>query len=225
MRLFIYSTLFLLLLAPALCSAISKYVDENGRTVFVDDESKIPARYLEQSKNVEGLKELTAEEKKAQAERLRQAREQRRSELDQKRFESALQEQQKLYQTPVIINGPQVLVPVEVAYGNRNVKLNLLLDTGASSTVLHSQSLARLDLDLEQGRVTYGVGVGGYRIKTWMMKFRSIKVGPFKADNASAFVIKHRNSKALHDGLLGMDFLRYLSYEIDYSTQTIQWQP
>ena len=222
---FLFLTLFFLLLVPALCSAISKYVDENGRTVFVDDESKIPARYLNQSQNVEGLKELSPEEKKEQSERLRQAREQRRSELDQNRYESALQERQKLYQTPVIINGPQILVPVDVAYGNRKVKLNLLLDTGASRTVLHSQSLNRLDIDLEEGVVTYGVGVGGYKIKTWMMKFRSIKVGPFKADNASALVIKHLNSQALHDGLLGMDFLRYLSYDIDYSTSTIQWQP
>lgn len=222
---FLFLTLTFLLLIPALCSAISKYVDENGRTVFVDDESKIPARYLNQSQNVEGLKELTPEEKKEQSERLRQAREQRRSELDQNRYESALQEQQKLYQTPVIINGPQILVPVEVAFGNRKVKLNLLLDTGASRTVLHSQSLKRLDIDLEEGIVTYGVGVGGYKIKTWMLKFRSIKVGPFKADNASALVINHRNGKAHHDGLLGMDFLRYLSYEIDYSTSTIHWQP
>lgn len=225
MRLFVYATILLLLLMPALCGAISKYVDENGRTVYVDDESKIPARYLERSQAVDGIRELSAEEREAQSERLRKAREQRRQELDDKRRESAEQERRKLYQTPVIINGPQVLVPVEVAYGNRTTRLNLLLDTGASRTLFHSKALARLDIDAEEGVTTYGVGVGGYRIKTRMIEFRSITVGPFKADDAQAFVIDHRNSRVTYDGLLGMDFLRYLSYEIDYENQTIHWQP
>lgn len=219
------SLLFLVLLIPTLCTAISKYVDENGRTVFVDDDSKIPARYLDQSQNVEGLRELTDAEKNAQAERLRQAREERRAELDQKRYESALEERKKLYQTPVIINGPQILVPVEVAYDNRKVALHLLLDTGASRTVLHNHALDRLDIGPDEGNVAYGVGVGGYRIKTRMIKFRSITVGPFKAESASAYVIDHRNSNVHYDGLLGMDFLRYLSYDIDYATSTIHWQP
>ncbi len=225
MRLFFSATCLLLLLLPAMSGAISKYIDENGRTVYVDDESKIPARYLEQSQNVEGLIELSAEERNAQRERLQKARDQRRQDLNDKRRKSAEQERKKLYQTPVIINGPQILVPVEVAYGNRKVKVNLLLDTGASRTVLHRKSISRLDIDADEGMVAYGVGVGGYRIKTRMVKFRSIKVGPFKADGASAFIIEHRNNKSLHDGLLGMDFLRYLSYDIDYATQTIQWQP
>lgn len=125
----------------------------------------------------------------------------------------------------MIINGPQILVPVEVAYENRKVELHLLLDTGASSTVIHSKSLAKLDIDEEEGRVTYGVGVGGCRIKMRMIKFRSIKVGPFKADGASAFVIANRSRSSRFDALLGMDFLQYMSYAIDHSASVIQWMP
>lgn len=224
MRLWVLTT-YLLLLLPMPCYAISKYIDENGRTVFVDDESKIPPRYLERSQNVEGVRELTAEEKQAQAERMQKAREQQRLELNQKRSELAEQELRKLMQTPVIVDGPRVLVPVEVALGNRSVKLHLLLDTGASRTVLHDNSLTRLDLDADAGVTTYGVGVGGYRVKMRMVTFRSIKVGPFKSESVPALVIPHQDSRVSFDGLLGMDFLRYISYDIDYANQMIYWQP
>lgn len=225
MRFLVCSTYLLLILMPATGYAISKYIDEDGRTVFVDDESKIPARYLDKSQDVEGVRELTDEEKQAQAERLRKAREQQRQELNRKRGEMAEQELRKLMQTPVIIDGPRVLVPVEVTLGNRTAKLNLLLDTGASRTVLHDNALGRLDLDADEGITTYGVGVGGYKVKMRLVTFRSIKVGPYKSESAQALVIPHRDPRVSFDGLLGMDFLRYISYEIDYSTQTIHWQP
>lgn len=224
MRFSIWVIFFLLLLTEP-GSAISTYVDDDGSIVFVDDVSKVPGRYLDRSQTVDWLRELTAEEKSEQAERLSNAREQRKNERDQKRRALATQEQSKLYRTPVVIRGNQVLVPVEVAYGNRTAHLNLLLDTGASRTLFHKRSLARLDIDADAGVSTHGVGVGGYRIETQMINFRSIAVGPFKAEGAPAFVIEHKNPKIGYDGLLGMDFLRFLNYEIDFSAQMIHWQP
>ena len=203
-------------------TGIYKYRDANGQLHFVDDESRVPAEFRDDMTSIsESQESLTGygsqnNRPKSVATPL----------LEQKKPDSrATKKKRRAHQTPVEIKGNRVLVPVEVAYGNRTTRLNLLLDTGASRTLFHSKALARLDIDAEEGVTTYGVGVGGYRIKTRMIEFRSITVGPFKADDAQAFVIDHRNSRVAYDGLLGMDFLRYLSYEIDYENQTIHWQP
>jgi len=217
--------LLVLLSWPTAVLAIAKYVDENGRVVFVDDESKIPARYLKQSEEMTRFSEPSAAEKAEQAKRLQQAREKQRSELDKLRTERAREERQKAYETPVKVLGNQVLVPVTVAYNGNRVTYHLVLDTGASRTVLHRASLLPLHVPEDEGTLSYGIGAGGNKIAARGVTFESITVGPFKADRPQALVIDYRQPQAGHDGLLGMDFLKYLSYEIDYGRQVIRWKP
>ena len=97
--------------------AFYKYVDENGRTIYVDDESKIPSKYLKKSKTLEFIDEVSDEEKAEQAERLRKARERQQEKLEKQRRERAKKELREQMETPIVVRGHQVLVPIEVAFG------------------------------------------------------------------------------------------------------------
>ena len=124
-------------------AGIYKYRDANGQLHFVDDESRVPTEFRDDMTSIsESQESLTGygsqnNRQKPVATPL----------LEQKKTDSrATKKKRRAHQTPVEIKGNRVLVPVEVAMGNRTAKLSLLLDTGATTTVFHRESLTKLDL-------------------------------------------------------------------------------
>jgi hypothetical protein len=199
-----------------------RYVDRNGTVNFVDDPSRIPQEYRQGSRSYrEPEDQMTVEqraESRAQQQRDHEAREaRRRDEAETQAREAYL----KSLETPVTIRENQVLVPVRVGYGGREVELTLLLDTGAQQTLLYRHAVARLEIDRAERAV--GQVAGGYRVQTWRVVLQSLRVGPWANRDMEVFLMDHVAPGAAEDGLLGMDFLAGRDYRIDRANQRIRW--
>ena len=163
-HLLIYFSLFFLFLNhPLILNAeFYKYVDKEGRTFFVDDLSKVPPEYRDQI-NVyrEKYDDLPSDQKKTRLEADQQRQkenaleEQHQLELElqqeaereeaERKLQEQLAEQQKM-ETAITIDGNRIFVPVTLGNNGIEVETLLLLDTGASHTVVHRDVAAQLNI-------------------------------------------------------------------------------
>lgn len=125
-------------------------------------------------------------------------------------------------ETQVIIKGNQVLVPVILGYGERQAEALLLLDTGASITILH-QDIAD-QLKIKQLQKVKLLTLGGKSIQAHVAKLNFAILGPHQKENIYAGIIEYQGPKIAYQGLLGMNFLRNIEYGIDFKNQTLLWK-
>jgi predicted aspartyl protease len=204
---------------PGRCG-IYKYRDADGRLNFVDDESKVPAQYRDQVTTLPEARDSHIVYETPPANGLDSGQ----GTTDQQIPDRQIRNKGSAdYQTPVKIQGNRVLVPVEVAMGNRVAKLTLLLDTGATVTVLHRQALG--ELQLPHGKSYKARVAGGNIVKSQKIKFKHLSVGPFQVDKAYVMVINLKGQELPFDGMLGMDFLKDHPYRIDFQDKLITWEP
>jgi len=196
---------------------ILHYVDANGRKVFVDSPHKIPPQFRHQSQQVET--EVLSEE---DMEIRQQRRQQQSADYARKQQIRKLERTLAKMTTPVKVIGNQVLVPVRVFWRGRRVSLNLLLDTGASITVLHKDRVSSLQASSRDS--SYAQVAGGGLIKTERVVFDRIELGPYSIENKSAAVIETSGPQSF-DGLLGMDILGGGRYNVDFAQRVIVWAP
>lgn len=191
------------------------YVNEEGRKIYVDRKSQIPPQYRDQ---VVVKRELRSSRKMETAEPPATGEEAGGSVEEQI---ASMEAYMRKLETPVEIRGNSVLVPVKVTFGRRYTTLKLILDTGATSTIIHEDALKGLGIGSSKGGKAQVAG-GGV-IDTRNVRLDRFEVGPYSLTSVTAGVITHEQP-GQYDGLLGMDFLRSVKYDIDFDRSLVIWE-
>ena len=214
-----------------------KYTDKDGNVFFVDDLSQVPDEYRPR---IETYRERYDNLPEQDRERLLQQERQQALEnrqqielhLQQSQTEDALERNRRLErdrlkaqqqaETEVRIKDNQILVPVTISNIGIDVTGHLLLDTGASHTVLHREFAEQLRIiTIAKG---YAKTAGGHSVYSELGSVDALKVGPIVMKDAQVLVLNHEGPPVGYVGLLGMNFLGQVSYNIDLERQVISWQ-
>ena len=103
------------------------------------------------------------------------------------------------------------------------MEAKLLLDTGATTMILHDKTARRL-------RVTGGEWsrariASGKTIHLKYIRLDSVRVGPHVREDVDVGIIQHKGPPVVHEGLLGMNFLKGLNYTVDFQRKLLLWVP
>jgi predicted aspartyl protease len=219
----------MLLAGVAVCLAASplgaefyKYTDKSGRTVYVDEVWKIPAEYQNQLGRYAEKFDHLPEDQKSQAVESDQER-QRAIELEhQRQTEIDLQNKMKAMETRVTITNNQIIVPVSFSNGGLEAATHLILDTGATHTVIYRSFASQLNiLSVATGQSKVA---SGQSVLSEVGKVDFMKVGPIQARDFPVIIMSFEGPPIAYSGLLGMDFLSRVEYVLDYENQVIRWK-
>lgn len=209
----------IVLISTTVQAEIYRYIDKNGHSVYVDNLASVPSQHRQKfiDEQTENDEPTYSTPDKAR---------QNSTDLDA-RWQELVIDSQPADQdfagtTPVRIINNRVIIPVRVKQKRRKVQLNLLLDTGASITLLHEQSIKKLKIG--KVRTQRARLADGSTIDINVAKVSELTVGPIKLLNTPIAIIENQGRREETDGLLGLDVLRHHPFNIDYKNQLIRWE-
>jgi clan AA aspartic protease (TIGR02281 family) len=115
-------------------------------------------------------------------------------------------------------------VPVRLSYRDTTVDAWMLLDTGATITVISSSLADRLGIKKASTESHMTQVADGREVQTSRTHVDSLAVGPKLKLNTEVVIMTFIGPVMGFDGLLGMNFLEEFSYHLDVNNQTIEWQ-
>jgi len=212
-----------------------KYTDKAGKTYYVDEAWKVPEQYRDQvGRYREKYDNLPAEQKvqviEADQDRQKalELEQQRQTEMHleelhrQQEADAEKQQQLKAMETKVTIANNQILVPVAFTNSGLESTAQLIMDTGATHTVLYRPVADQLNiLTLAKGQSKVA---GGQSVHSEVGKVDAIRVGPITARDFPVVILAFEGPAPSYGGLLGMDFLSRVEYAIDYDSSVIRWK-
>ena len=126
--------------------------------------------------------------------------------------------------TSVRLRGNQAIVPVRITYRNTTADVWLLLDTGATVSVISSSLADRLGIKSSSSERRLSQLANGRVVETTRARVDSLAVGPKITYNAEVAIMPSDGPAMGFDGLLGMNFLGEFRYHLDVNAQSIEWQ-
>ena len=118
---------------------------------------------------------------------------------------------------PLSRAGKSFIVDVIV---NNSEAVRLIIDTGASLTIIRPDALHRAGVGPGQYETTRTLATAGGQIKAPVFRIGSLKLGPEVVSNIAVGGIDIPGLGAI-DGLLGMDFLNHFRFTIDQEDQVM----
>lgn len=121
--------------------------------------------------------------------------------------------------TKISIKDGQIFIPVTFENNEKQITINMVLDTGSSHTNVPYKSLSRLDVTYTEN--TTSTLADGSKKHGMRAKVKMIKVGPNQEYNFLITGSKVAGSQ--NEGLLGLDFLKKHPFKIDFDHNLIVW--
>jgi clan AA aspartic protease (TIGR02281 family) len=124
-------------------------------------------------------------------------------------------------ETRIALDNNVILIPATVRYNGREIETKLVLDTGASSTILHKPVAARLGIQLSKN--TQIRTASGEFVDAQAINLDALRVGPHTMEELRTLIILHQGPQTNHQGLLGLNFLGNYPHSIDLRKMVIRW--
>lgn len=104
---------------------------------------------------------------------------------------------------------------------NDKVEVMMMVDTGATLTVISKEVAERLEIDYDKLKEDVKlIGVSGQSLSAKFIILKSIKIGDVEGKNIEAVIVKDKTFKDV-DGFLGMSFLKKFSFSMDKKKQSL----
>lgn len=114
------------------------------------------------------------------------------------------------------------LVPVKI----NGISATLVLDTGATQTLINPEVAARAGLEVSSGAFKVrGNTVGGRRLDVPLVRARSMSVGDASVEDIDIGIYDATPGRAGVDGLLGATFLRHFKFTVDRKNLQLILEP
>ncbi|MBI3654345.1 MAG: aspartyl protease family protein [Acidobacteria bacterium] len=122
------------------------------------------------------------------------------------------------------------LISVETELDGKN-RINAILDSGASSTVISSAAVERLSMreQIIKGQTTKVIGAGGISDNVELLQLHNCRVADLRQENLRALVLDfgaiNETAGFEQSGILGGDFLRHFSVTINFTRAEVTLRP